>query len=79
MQEQFHFLPFTLSLVYHFAGNEHQYDSDDDSGMDPSTFIDTKGTTLSEVSYVPHFNACQSCSKLLEGAVASSSMMCSRM
>ena len=65
MQEQSHILPFALSLVDHFAGNKHQYDSDDDSGMGPSTFSDTKSTTLSEVSYAP-----QSCSKLFEGAVA---------
>ena len=65
MQEQSHILPFALSLVDHFAGSKHQYDSDDDSGMGPSIFIDTKSTTLSEVSHAP-----QSCSKLFKGAVA---------
>ena len=41
-----------LSLCHsHFTGKKHQHDPDDDSGMGPSMFTDTKSTTLSEVSY----------------------------
>ena len=48
-----HILPFSLSIgLFHLTEKEHQRDTDDDdSGMGPSTFTDTKSTTFSEVSY----------------------------
>ena len=42
-----------INLI-HFTVKKHQHDPDDDSGIGPSTFTDTKSTTLSEVSgYLP--------------------------
>ena len=35
----------------HFTDKKHHHDTDDDSGMGPSIFTDTKSTTFSEVSY----------------------------
>ena len=45
-----------INLI-HFTVKKHQHDTDDDSGIGPSTFTDTKSTTLSEVSgYLPQYS-----------------------
>ena len=37
---------------------KHYNDTDDDSGMGPSTFVDTKSSTFSEVNYYSQFIMC---------------------
>jgi len=44
-------LPSLSTIVCHFTEEKHQHHDDDDSGMGPSTFTDTKTTINSEVSY----------------------------
>ena len=45
-------MSFSVSfMVFHFTEKKHHHDPDDDSGMGPSIFTDTKSTTFSEVSY----------------------------
>ena len=51
-------LIYHLFFLVHFTVNKHQYDPDDDSGIGPSTFTDTKSTTFSEVSCYYYRNTC---------------------
>ena len=41
----------SANSAFCFTEKKYQYDPDDDSGMGPSIFTDTKSTTFSEVRY----------------------------
>ena len=45
---------YSHSVSFHFTEKKHQHDPDDDSGMGPSIFTDTKSSIFSEVSYHLH-------------------------
>ena len=42
---------YSVFMVFHFTEKKYQHHPDDDSGVGPSIFTDTKSTTFSEVSY----------------------------